>query len=504
VGHRERWPVRGRLSPNYPEVTGLSTARKKLALDAWNGLAMTLLITIGGESAIHQSSDYRISDQGKVKETAQGTKQLSVISRGWIAQIAFTGIATDGQDYTTRDWLRDEGISLDPETGPAAFVETVARRGTEELNRVTNYDRRLTVIVAFTMVGRCRLFLLSNFEERGKNPLSTPVEALRSCEIGLSRPTLLVNGASGALQKSEKKALERMYRNNAEPKALRARLAEANRRAALRPGYGNIISQGCSVTSIFADGHCDSENYGQVPGTPSEVFPGFDMTAYLDRTLLPAIEKQLPFAPSPPALGQRTTSAPAETPETREIQVSTPTTDLLGIGQPPGSEFPRLEIGGLNSTLKLRKNVWVTAVLNTVTLEIDTSLEHSSASFALEFQRLANLPTVDGTQPRNWDYIFDLHVGGATAVLTIRKNAVALRRTNCTIGLDALGLAEELVMVAPSCELAPMVVTDSGGNTYVQELAAPAGGSLILTVTPDSPRASAEITARFLLRDFSA
>lgn len=69
---------------------------------------MTLLITLAGDSAIHQSSDYRLSFRGVPTETANGAKQLSVHGRSWMATIGFTGIATDGQGYVTRDWLYEE------------------------------------------------------------------------------------------------------------------------------------------------------------------------------------------------------------------------------------------------------------------------------------------------------------------------------------------------------------------------------------------------------------
>jgi hypothetical protein len=61
--------------------TGASPDNHLVAIDAGNALAMTLLITLGRESAIHQSSDYRLSYQGNVKETANGTKQLTLSAR---------------------------------------------------------------------------------------------------------------------------------------------------------------------------------------------------------------------------------------------------------------------------------------------------------------------------------------------------------------------------------------------------------------------------------------
>src|SRR3954452_16438740 len=98
---------------------------------------MTLIITLAKHDEVHVCSDYCLSDRGVPRETANGTKQLSVHAQHWSAMIAFTGIAYDGQGYKTREWLSEEGSTLDVASGPDAFVESLARRGTMELRRVT-------------------------------------------------------------------------------------------------------------------------------------------------------------------------------------------------------------------------------------------------------------------------------------------------------------------------------------------------------------------------------
>jgi Flp pilus assembly protein TadD len=241
---------------------------------------MTLLITLAGDSAIHQSSDYRLSYQGVATETANGTKQLSINGRSWMATVGFTGIATDGHGYVTRNWLHEESACVDPLTEPTAFVENLTRRGSEELKRVIHSDRRLSFIVAVGMLGRCRLFLVSNFEVPQKPPLGTALDALRLFEIDLSRqPLVLVHGASAAVPKSEKRILKEMFRRNVDPRALGARLAATNRLAASR--YAQTISQGCWVTSIFADGTSQSVNHGEVPGMPYGTQHGPEMHEFV-------------------------------------------------------------------------------------------------------------------------------------------------------------------------------------------------------------------------------
>jgi hypothetical protein len=237
-----------------------------------------------------------------------------------------------------------------------------------------------------------------------------------------------------------------------------------------------IISQGCWVTSIQSNGHSAGQNYGLVAGLPTEVGPGIDFSGMVKNLIHPILGKQLTIVQSVSVFGT-TKPLPPEIGEPREIKVSTPTTLMQGIGQAPGSDFPRLEIKGHSTTVKLRKNVVVKAVLNTVRFEVDPTVKNAGAILACERLKLSNLPTVDGAKPRTWDYTFDVHVGGGIAVLTIRQMSVALRAMNCVQGLDVLSPTEELVMVAP-------------------------WESLILHATPHEPKAFGQIEATFLLRDF--
>lgn len=256
------------------------------------------------------------------------------------------------------------------------------------------------------------------------------------------------------------------------------RIANANRVAASRREYDKIISQGCWVNSIFADGHSDGENYGDVQGIPYNIISGFDMSGWLQNSFRPEPGKAIGLRQSFSFVGRVPVPLPAEAEEPRMIRFSTPTTSLQGIGQTPGSEFPRLVIAGLSSTVELRKNVQVRALVNMATFEIDPSSEDAGGPLAIQRVRLSNVPTVDRAQPRMWEYVFDLHIGGGTAVLTICPSSVALRSTNCKTGLDSLGPNEELVLSAPAAQL-------------------------MLTASRDLPRASAEIPATFLLRDFA-
>jgi hypothetical protein len=267
---------------------------------------MTLIITAASRPAIHQSSDYRISNKGVPVETINGTKQMSVSAMPWTGRIAFTGIASDGHGYDTRTWIVSECQSISPQSGPsdpAEFVTKLALRGTTELRTVKTYDRRLTIVVSIAMSGVCRLFTVSNFEEHSKNLRRDALDALHVFEWDLSSPVVVVNGDTGALPRWEKKAVERMFRQGADTAELWDRMAAANRLASSRPGHGNLISPGCWVSSLFADGRSNDTNYGQLPGVPSQVMAGVDFGKWLAQHLKPAPGQKIAINRSPRETG---------------------------------------------------------------------------------------------------------------------------------------------------------------------------------------------------------
>lgn len=246
---------------------------------------MTLLITLGSESQVHQSSDYRLSDKGVQVETENGAKQQALSTQKWAAQVSFTGIARDGYGYESRAWLLDEATNLSADATPETFVRNVVQRGTRELLRVVKGERRLTIIVAVATIDGCRLFLVSNFESPDGKPFDVPRAALDSFEIDLSSPKLLVNGLAKAFPRPARRRLQLLFRKNADPKTIRGEMAQANRLAASRPECTQTISQGCWVNSLFQNGTTAGENHGQVAGIPSEIMTGQDITRWARENL---------------------------------------------------------------------------------------------------------------------------------------------------------------------------------------------------------------------------
>lgn len=436
---------------------------------------MTLLITLACESVVHQSSDYRISNwAGNVVETANGTKQLFLSNLHWAARIAFTGIAFDGQDYSTRNWIEAVCLNANENDSPEALVEKLAERGLEELRRVSLDRRHLTVIVTFVVGGRCRLFLVSNFEAPRQNRRRIPLDVLQWFEVSLDEPTVLVNGASGPLRRWEVRALEQMFRSDPEPNVIRDRMADANRTAAQRGPYAALISEGCWVSSMFADGKELSRNYGEVPGIPGQLMSGFNMGEFLRKTLHPAPGKQIALRSHTAMFGAKFVPLPPPIGEPRDVRFSTSTSSVHATDPAGRAVLPRITFQGREGAVRPRKNEQVTAVLGTITLEIDP-LQQAGAVTAKQFE-ITNVPTVDSGRPRTWAYPCELHGGGGAYTLTVCQLSTALRRAHCT-GLDVLGPNEELVLAAPV-------------------------DGLLLHATPQEPKVSADVIASFLIRDF--
>jgi hypothetical protein len=439
--------------------------------------AMTLLITLANKSVVHQSSDYCISDwSGNVVETVNGAKQLSVSAEHWTARVVFTGIAFDSKGYRTLDWLETEGLSLDRKARPEEFIGQLARRGSDELKRVRADRRKLTLVVTFVEGGRCRLFLVSNFEQPGKDQLGAPLDALRWFDLDLSDPLVLVSGAPGALPRHEKRCLERLFRSSTDPQALRDRMAAANRVAAGRPGYKKLISEGCWVFSLFADGKSYACNFGEVPGIPGQVIPEFDIGAFIRENYHAAPGQQIKIRQMASVRFVMTGPQPAPIGEPREVRFSAPTTSVHGIGQDAGAAFPQLVFEGRSGMVTPRKNEQVTAVLGTVTLEIDPSQGDKGGVVALERLKLLNAPTLDIAQLPTWSYTYEFRGGGGAYTLHLCQMSAALRADHST-GPSFLGPNEELVLAAPV-------------------------GGLTLQATPQEPRVTGEVVASFLIRDF--
>ena len=148
------------------------------------------------------------------------------------------------------------------------------------------------------------------------------------------------------------------------------------------------------------------------------------------------------------------------------------------IAAPDGSKFGSIIVAGVSGTAAVVKNLRVSAVLNTVSVQMNPAARYEGPPFSLQLQ-LPNAPTVDGVQPHSWVYAFDVSSIDGTYIFSIRQNSIAFRSANYKVPMPAIASTEELVMVAPR-------------------------NPVLLRTSAESPTASADVKAMFLLRDLPA
>jgi len=160
----------GRFHPGIAKVGGVSCKLK----------AVTLLLNLLGQSGIHTSSDYRLTDvrtQRTIEDMA-GSKQFRVTRPTWSADVSFTGIAQVG-GWKTRDWIAQVLSGTPNSSEVAVVVADLARAGTKELLALPRNLRQLTIVLAVTEKRKpSRLFVISSFDRPGWPPLGNTLEHL--------------------------------------------------------------------------------------------------------------------------------------------------------------------------------------------------------------------------------------------------------------------------------------------------------------------------------------
>jgi len=432
---------------------------------------MTLLITAVARDGLHLSSDYRLSDNGKPIETTNGAKQLSVRRTRWLAQVSFTGIAKFGR-YDTRAWIQDVSGSVHAEAPVDDLVATLVECGTKNLASVTYPEKRLTIVIAAVESGNARLFVVSNWET-AFGEMSTVQDEFKSFEVKAGRPLLLVHGNRKALPRAERRRLKRLVTRMAERTELSSAMANANEAASR--ASGGTISAECWVASLLTDGNSFGTNYGKVPGTPADIFAGgFDVAAWIAREFPAAPGKKLTLVQSVGYMGPGT-PAPTEIGEPRPLLIESPSASFKRDAN--GRSFCTVAMSGIKSTLTVRKNENALTSFGSIVVTGDFAVLRSMKCFSLKRAQLPCPPTIDGAQPRTWNYSLDITYDGKELTVVVAMMSVAFRSVNLPAPLPVLGENEELVMVAP---------TDM----------------LMLGVTEQQPTIAASLRARFLLRDF--
>jgi hypothetical protein len=430
---------------------------------------MTLLLAAANPSGIHQSSDYRLTDPKTLAATENcGAKQLAVTVGEWKAQICFTGIA-EANNVRTADLLtRVLSTAVPPNISELAKqLRDASDRHVRSLRSVPTGLRRLTIVIGSVEPGKGpRLILVSNTDGFARAAYPSAADHFEISERYVDRPTFLICGCARAVSDEDQRLLKHLSDCELSPAEIRERLAAINKRAADQVPDGRVwISTECFVSSLLRDGSTQSQNVGSIEGVPAHLFGGLNIGEFVQRNFRAAPGKKITLLQS--AASGVSTPRPAPPPEgdIRAFTFSVPRSiaridDEATITLEPNSE-----------TVHLRKNEWVSADFNAVAYS-----KPGSANPVSRIQ-LTTIPTVDGRQPRSWDYAIETTNHNSEHVLTIAPMSVAFRSANLTSPMPLLAAKEELVMVAPQ-------------------------GGLRLAMSSTGTLAAGTIKAGFLLRDF--
>jgi len=167
----------------------------------------------------------------------------------------------------------------------------------------------------------------------------------------------------------------------------------------------------------------------------------------------------------------------------RDKQIGEPKTAQLVPGKTvasimtaAGKTLGAITIDGTEKQLILRKNRIAIEILNTMSVTLDLAVEYRGPSHTM-LGTIPCIPTINGIRPEGWSYSIEMAIDENGCTLSVRKMSVAFRPGNYAGGIKLLSTSEELALSAP--------------RKRVQ-----------LTVSKSTPTATANIEARFLLRDF--
>ena len=372
-----------------------------------------------------------------------------------------------------------------------------------------------------------RLFVLTCNENEHGQLLPQPLDEFAVYEFETRRPDVLIFGYKESVSSADRKFLKKLNRGKS-PEEVRAALGRVNARSAKRSN--GTVSSGCLVTSILAGGHAEFQNFGGTPGTPSslpevknlldEILPGQQpvfvqgrevrssgtstmttnpMNVTEGNTLIVTVKADKPTLFLTDASGNTFTHASASrgwniSPEEEESEYESthrdkpigplnsieliPGTALGSIMTATGMALGEIKIHGSAKQLTLKKNRIAVEVLNTISVQLDPGVEYKGPSHKM-LGVIKCIPTIGGVRPRDWSYTLEVSIDETEGcTITLRKMSLAFRSANYPGGMKLLSGLEELVLAAPRRKVE-------------------------LKVSRTAPAGTADIEARFLLRDFA-
>lgn len=237
---------------------------------------MTLNITMAARWLMVQSSDFRLTQGGRITVSETAQKQVVLQYYGWSGLICYTGIATYGAHDTAR-WLGQVLVHDAGERTPDQVARRVASTGNRWLRKIPAKDRTLHT---FTLVAHARdrahIYLISNQEQFGRPPLPAPDDTFLVSHSRVRGTTCVITGCPAAVTRRQREDLERLLASNPPPLEMREAVAFANREAA--PRANNMVGEECVVAHLLPDGTGGAAVFGRLKGRylPSVICNGLD------------------------------------------------------------------------------------------------------------------------------------------------------------------------------------------------------------------------------------
>jgi hypothetical protein len=220
------------------------------------GEPVTLNITLFDKERIFQSSDFRLTVDGRVL-TDRSMKAIVIQNTEFDGLLTYTGVGSwagkDTRDFVV-EWLESVGDVAWPEVASALGQQ--ARNWMSRVNRL-RIQQRLTLVLATFDRERegAQVTIISNFED-SRGWIENPHDEFRiSTRFASRHPQTLVTGFKPAFNGDARRQLERLARNHRnEPEFIRNSIREANRVASESPKARGTISPGCTVVCLSRDG----------------------------------------------------------------------------------------------------------------------------------------------------------------------------------------------------------------------------------------------------------
>ena len=171
---------------------------------------MTLNITILTPAIIYQSSDFRLTDNGKLV-TNRSAKSVVLTYSTWTGFVTYTGLGSwPNSDKDISDWVV-EWLADGKQRTMAEVADCLADEGIKLLaivQRQFKREHRLTFTLAGFEAGFVRAFVISNFEDCYGTVRAPPDQQLTFTTRTLSggnKATVIVTGYKPAVSTDDKR-----------------------------------------------------------------------------------------------------------------------------------------------------------------------------------------------------------------------------------------------------------------------------------------------------------